>query len=423
VNHIKPSSWNRLDNAAKIFPPTTDKRDTKVFRFSCELYEPVDPAFLQEALDTTMEEFPFFQSILRGGLFWYYLESSDIKPVVKLENNPPCSTIYDRNVKGLLFEVTYYRNRISFEIYHALTDGTGALQFLRTLVFHYILIRYAIDFKDHIPVFDYDASMAQRTDDSFLKYYSKGKKQDKKKKHFAHRIKGLKVSENRIKVIEGVVSVKSMLDEAHKYHATLTAFLAAVLMCSIGEEMTQGEKERPVVLSIPVNLRNYFSSETARNFFGVVDIDYDFKKNSSELKNVIQYLCEYFDRELTTERLGARMNSLAALEHNIFARVTPLVVKDIILKWAYDFSASETTASLSNVGKVSMPAEFAPYIRLFDVFVSTKKVQICMCSYGDNLTISFTTPFVNAEIQKHFFRTLTKMGIAVQIAANKIDDE
>ncbi len=421
--HKKPVSWNSLDNAAKIFPPTSDKRDTKVFRFACELYEPVEPTVLQEALNITIKAFPFFQSILKGGLFWYYLESCDIKPFVKLESNPPCSTIYDRNVRGLLFEVTYYRNRINFEVYHALTDGTGALQFLRSLVFHYILIQYAADFKSPMPVFDYDASMAQRADDSFLRYYSKAKKQDKEKKRFAYKIKGLKVSENRIKVIEGVVSVKSVLNEAHKYNATLTAFLAAILMCSIGEEMAQREKKRPVVLSIPVNLRNYFSSETARNFFSVIDVNYDFNKNSGELKDVIQYLCEYFDRELTAERLGVRMNSLASLEHNIFARVTPLVVKDIILKWAYNFFASENTASLSNVGKVNMPAEFAPYIRLFDVFVSTKKVQICMCSYGDNLTISFTSPFVSTEIQKHFFRTLTNMGIAVELAANKIDDE
>ncbi|MDF2632914.1 MAG: hypothetical protein K0Q85_1510 [Caproiciproducens sp.] len=420
--HKKPVSWNRLDNAAKIFPPTSDKRDTKVFRFACELYEPIEPDVLQEALNKTIEEFPFFQSILKGGLFWYYLESCSIKPLVKLENNPPCSTIYDRNVKGLLFEVTYYRNRINFEVYHALTDGTGALQFLRSLVFHYITLRYAADFES-TPVFDYDASMAQRVDDSFEKYYSKDKKQDKRKKHFAYKLKGQKVSENRIKVIEGVVSVKSVLNEAHKYNATLTAFLAAVLMCSISKEMAQREKKRPVVLSIPVNLRKYFLSETARNFFSVVDVDYNFSENSGEFEDVIQYLCEYFDRELTAERLGARMNSLASLEHNIFARATPRVVKDIILKWAYDFSAWENTASLSNVGKVKMPAEFTRYIRLFDVFVSTTKVQICMCSYEDNLTLSFTTSFVSTEIQKHFFRTLTNMGIDVTIAANKIDDE
>jgi hypothetical protein len=418
----KPVGWNRLDNAAKIFPPTSDKNDTKVFRFACELYEEVDPSFLQEALDKTMEEFPFFQCILKRGLFWYYLESCTIKPVARFETNPPCGAIYDPNQKSLLFEVTYYRKRINFEVYHALTDGTGALHFLQTLVFHYICMKYAASF-DRMPELDYDASVAQRADDSFKKYYSKNKKQDKVKKQRAYKLHGLKASENRMKVIEGVVSVKSVLNEAHKYNATLTAFLAAVLMCSISEQMAQREKKRPVVLSIPVNLRNYFFSETARNFFSVIDMDYNFSENSGELADVIRYLCEFFDKELTADRLGARMNSLSSLEHNIFARATPLVVKDVILKWAYDLSAAENTASLSNVGKVNMPAEFAPYIRLFDVFVSTKKLQICMCSYGDNLTLSFTSPFASTEIQKNFFRTLTNMGISVVIAANKIDEE
>ncbi len=43
--------WSRLDNAAKIFPPNSSKRDTKVFRFTCELVEDVDEAVLQHALE------------------------------------------------------------------------------------------------------------------------------------------------------------------------------------------------------------------------------------------------------------------------------------------------------------------------------------------------------------------------------------
>lgn len=179
----KTFNWNRLDNAAKIFPPTSDERDTKVFRFACELYEPVEPSALQASLDKTIEMFPAFQCILKSGLFWYYLENCDIHPIVKEESNPPCSTIYDRNVKSLLFEVTYYRNRINFEVYHALTDGTGALQFLRCLVFHYLVDRHAADFQNQIPVFDYDASTAQKNDDSFQRYYSQKSKQKKRKTH------------------------------------------------------------------------------------------------------------------------------------------------------------------------------------------------------------------------------------------------
>ena len=67
-----------------------------------------------------------------------------------------------------------------------------------------------------------------------------------------------------------------------------------------------------------------------------------------------------------------------------------------------------------------MPEEFFPYIRLFDVFVSTEKTQICMCSFKDNMTISFTSAFESTEVEKNFFRTLTSMGINVTVSTNRI---
>ena len=42
------SEWNKLDNAAKIFPAAQSKKDTQVFRFSCELYKTVNKDLLQK---------------------------------------------------------------------------------------------------------------------------------------------------------------------------------------------------------------------------------------------------------------------------------------------------------------------------------------------------------------------------------------
>ena len=41
------SRWRKLDNAAQAFPAATDKKDTRVFRFYCQLNEPVDGDMLQ----------------------------------------------------------------------------------------------------------------------------------------------------------------------------------------------------------------------------------------------------------------------------------------------------------------------------------------------------------------------------------------
>lgn len=418
----RPAKWNRLDNAAKIFPPTSGKRDTKVFRFACELTEAVVPEILQMALDRTIELFPFYRSILKKGLFWYYLEETTISPKVAREYAPLCGPLYDQNSRSLLFDVTYYRNRINLEIYHALSDGTGALQFLRVLVYYYLLERHKEELGENPPSIDYDASMTQKSDDSFQKYYRKNETSLKKSNEQSYHFKGTHPPENRIQVIEGTMPVRAVIDKAHEYGATMTAFMAALFLCSISETMSLREKKRPVVLTIPVNLRQYFSSASARNFFSVFEVSYRFDEQSTDFQDVVSFVSEYFKKELTAQRMAIRMNALAAIEHNVFVRPVPRIIKDVVLKganWATDRGIS---AALSNVGKVEMPKELCQYIRLFDVFVSTKRMQICMCSFGETLTVSFSSAFECSEVQMNFFRRLSGMGIPITIAANQMNE-
>jgi NRPS condensation-like uncharacterized protein len=418
-NHV---SWSKLDNAAKIFPCTSNNRDTKVFRFACELKEEVNKSILQEALEQTLEDIPVYRSVLKKGLFWYYLESSTIKPVVQLETKQPCSPLYHKNKKSLLFEVTYYHKRINLEVYHALSDGTGALQFLKTLVQYYIMKSHPEDFEEKTVSMDYDASSTQQKDDSFYKYYTENNKKFKVKMGPAYRVKQPRLSENRISVIEGKLPIADVLKKAHEHHVTLTVFIASLFMCAIEKEMALKDKKDPVTIVVPVNLRKYFYSETIRNFFGVINISYQFEKEEPDFEDVLNHIGKSMSEQLTVERLSERMNGLSALEHNMFARPVPLFLKDIIMREANRISEKERTASLSNIGKIDMPEELKPYIEGFDVFVSTNIIQICMCSYEENLTISFTSAYNGTDIQKNFFRSLTKMGIPVQIASNHINE-
>lgn len=420
----KSSEWSRLDNAAKIFPPNSKKSDTKVFRFVCKLNEIIDESILQKSLDVTIEEFPLYKSVIKSGLFWYYFEKSHLHPVVTEEYMPPCSPLFDRDKKGLLFRVMYYKNRISLEVYHALSDGTGALQFLRTLVYHYIIMKHPNDFiNSKSPYLDYDASSTQKTDDSFLRYYTSRKDKGKNKRINAYQIKGLKIAEHRIKVIEGVMSLSELMNLVKEYNTSITVFLSAILMCSINEETAIRYKKAPIVLSIPVNLRRFFNSETARNFFGVINVGYNFSENSNDLKDVISFLNTKFKESLTPENLSKRINSLSSLEQNYFLRLIPLKVKDFALRIASSIVDKGNTSTLSNVGKIEMPDELKPYISSFDIFVSTNKLQACICSYEDILRVSFTSAFISTDIQRRFFRKLTSLGIKIDVIANKIDDE
>lgn len=423
MSPLKSTDWNKLDNAAKIFPPTSNERDTKVFRFSCQLKEEVDEQLLQQALDDVIGKFPVFCSVLKRGIFWYYLEHRETRPLVFPEHKPPCSELYDRNRKNLLFEVTYFRKRINLEIYHALSDGTGALEFLRTLTCRYLSLAHPEIEGDPVSELDYDASVFEKGEDSFLKYYDPKKKVKRQKVVRAYQLKSPLLAENRQRVIEGTMPVKEVIQVAKSYGATLTEYLSTLMLVSIAKQMPVTARKKPVSLDIPINLRNYYESATARNFFGVMQVSYQFgREDELLLELVLDHVKRTFERELSKDKIEERMVQLSAIEHNLVARAVPLPIKDLVLGIASKYTRISTTASLSNVGKISMPPSVQPYIERFDLMTGTDKIQACVCSYLDQLTITFMSGFVSTEVQKNFFRMLTAQGIPVCIETSPMPE-
>ena len=410
--------WSPLDNAAKIFPPTSSKRDTKVFRVSCELNENVDSAILQNALDKTLLQFPFYSSVLKKGLFWYYLEQSGLKATVKEEYRYPCSPLYYEDKKSLLFEVTYYKKVINVEVYHALSDGAGALHFLRTLVFYYIKEKYSENISRNL-TFDYDASYNERRLDSFAKYYNGEHAKLKPKAKRAFQLRGERFPSYKLGIIEGRMPVEQVLKAAKANGLSLTGFLTSVLIHSIHEIMTLRDEKRPVAISIPVNLRSFFPTESARNFFSTITLSHDFKTQGSSMDEIMAATKIFLYEQITKENVSARMNGLFALEDSVIAKLVPLMIKIYVLKIINWFADKEVSATFSNLGRLSMPEETHPFIKRFDAFISTKRLHLCLNTYDDILTISFTSSFMQSDVQKHFFRTLNSYGVDnIEIISN-----
>ena len=54
MKNTKRPGWSRLDNAAKVFPALANKKDSRVFRFACQLTEPVQKKALQQAAEQAL---------------------------------------------------------------------------------------------------------------------------------------------------------------------------------------------------------------------------------------------------------------------------------------------------------------------------------------------------------------------------------
>ena len=411
----KRSYWRSLDNAAKLFSAASSPKDTRVFRFYCELKEEVKEEILQEALNQTIQKYPVFLSVMRKGLFWHYLEKSELRPVVREEYKEPCSSLYVRDKKTLLFEVTYYEKRINFEVFHALTDGTGATEFLRELVKNYLYLIHEEDLEP-VELSNQYLTVKDQEDDSFSRYYDPDFPRKKKKKIRAVQIKKGGKGYEELQINEASMSVKELLGIAREKKVSMSVLLTAAFICAIHEEMSRMQEKKPVILMVPVNLRKIFPSDSMLNFFGYIEPGYQFGGGKDSFEDVLEAVKLYFQENLSKEHMAGRMNELIAIEKHKILKWAPLELKNRCIRAGAKMAEQEVTAVLSNMSVVKMPEDYAQYIEKFGVYTSTNRTELCICSFQDTLSLGFTSRYDSTNIQRNFYRILKELGASVKVA-------
>ena len=411
----KRAYWRSLDNAAKLFSAASSPKDTRVFRFFCELKEEVKEEILQEALNQTIQKYPVFLSVMRKGLFWHYLEKSELRPVVREEYKEPCSSLYVRDKKTLLFEVTYYEKRINFEVFHALTDGTGATEFLRELVKNYLYLIHEEDLEP-VELSNQYLTVKDQEDDSFSRYYDPDFPRKKKKKIRAVQIKKGGKGYEELQINEASMSVKELLGIAREKKVSMSVLLTAAFICAIHEEMSRMQEKKPVILMVPVNLRKIFPSDSMLNFFGYIEPGYQFGGGKDSFEDVLEAVKLYFQENLSKEHMAGRMNELIAIEKHKILKWAPLELKNRCIRAGAKMAEQEVTAVLSNMSVVKMPEDYAQYIEKFGVYTSTNRTELCICSFQDTLSLGFTSRYDSTNIQRNFYRILKELGASVKVA-------
>ena len=423
---LNKADWYKLDNAAKIIPSTATGADTRVFRMVCELRDEVDPVVLQNALDRALKGFPYLRSYMRKGVFWYYLESTGQPALVEEEHLPALEALYIPGRKNLLFRVFWYRRRINVEMYHALSDGTGGFSFFRTLVMEYLTEKYDLD---RSLISGDSSSVEEKQDDAFRRFYRDTREVTSRnwlrelRPRKAYQLKGQKDPDLRLHLTEGTVSVKEMLALAHEKNVTIGILTASIYIEAVIRRMDVRDYRKPVVIGVPVNLRQFFPSATTRNFYGVINVPYMPDHYDGSLESIIKEVSESFEKLLDRERIFYTMNSYAALEHNWGIKMIPLFIKDRVVSLFSSRRGGSVTTSLSNVGKVELPDEMVPYVEKFCGFMSCKTIFVCILTFGDQMVFGFVSSFRRHSLERDFFRRLTELGIRVEITGNDYDRE
>ncbi len=417
--------WMRLDNAALIYPAARRRNWTNVFRLSVSFRDEVKAELLQQALEKAVARFPSVAVRLRTGLFWYYFEQIPEVPQVQPEELHPLNRMTFRSIRRCAFRVLYYRNRMAVEFFHSITDGNGALIFVKSLAAEYVRLRYGVEVENSHGVLDLNEPPKKaELEDSFMRHASPVALS--RKEEIAYPITGEREPDRFLHVTTGILDAEAVRKLAKSYGATVTVFLAAVMMKAVYEiqndRVSNPNHRRPVKVLIPVNLRKLFESETLRNFANYITPGIDPRMGEFSFEEMIAVIHHQMGLELNPKRMSAKFTPNVRDARSKFLRVMPLFVKNMAMKLVYN-QVGERTASicLSNLGLVELPEGMRPYAERLDFVLGVQADSPCncgVCSYGGKLNISFTRGIVEAELERRFFTALRKMGLHVLVESN-----
>lgn len=416
------ADWMRLDNAALIFPAVRRRDWTNAFRVSATLKEPVEPELLQQAVDALLPRFPSMYVSLHRGLFWYYLQKLKRAPRVRQDGACPLIHMTGKELRECCLRVLYYENRIAVECFHALTDGSGGMVFLKTLTAQYLSLRHGISIPAAEGVLDpLETPRPAEVEDSFTR--TAGQVPLSRKEENSLHLGGRREEDGFLHLTIASVPEARLLELAHEYGCTVTAFLCAVMLQSILKLARLPQGGRWAKVTVPVNLRKVLGGETLRNFALTVNVGVDPRLGSYTLKELTRAVQSQLETQVTAQQMAARVAANVQPSQNFLIKILPLPIKNFALRMVYRrVGECKGSINVSNLGKTGLPGEMAAYVRFLDFTIGPQATYANNCSvvsYGGVTRINLIRSTVEPRLERDFLTRLVELGLEVTVDSNE----
>lgn len=415
--YARPSVlWFPLDDAAKIYPLSMQPGKMSVFRLSVYLKKDVVPELLQMALNFTVKRFPSFATTLKKGFFWHYLCATKRRFCAELEADVPCRPLKVAKSGSQSFRVIYFQNRISVEFFHVLTDGTGGMAFLKAITVEYLRL-LQVEMED--AKLGGDMPLESEAFENAFAKVPQGEAASGFLDKPAVQMNG-KLAKNRpCRILHFKMDVNQLKAAATKYHATITAYLLALMFCA-GKAATD-EMQGDMNIQVPVNMRKFYPSKTIRNFSlycGIRIPIAEVRDIAALVKRVDEQLKEKTSKESMSKMLTATERMVNMV------RYVPLAVKQPFAKMIYGFLGDKIfTNTLSNLGVVNLSPALLEQIESMDFVLGTALTNRAGCAVvtcGGIATFSITKLTADPTFEEKMYDLLCADGIAVAVEGSEL---
>ena len=461
--------WYELDAFAKTYSSIISEGRTTCFRLSALFSENIDLEILKNVVISLEKKYPFYNSELKKGIFWNYLQQKKTHFIIEEEKTYPCTDIQKDNP----LRIIYFNNKLSIEIAHFLTDGKGAALFFQDLIEEYLEKRYFLENfeKDKKNNLIYKTEKKKEIEiEKINKIINFGKKINKNEKDFENKKSeknffektrellgndsGLKNSQKNeyvdlyekymrkvskettiksafhlpMKILEkgqyhittGEIDVESLKEESKKYGTTIGKYLLSVYFKILLDRYSQAKN--PIVIGVPVDLRKIFEETTYRNFFINITPSMDASLGAYSLSEIITYLDNYFALKITKKEFYKSIYKAMNPIQNIIIKSVPYLIKRIFFPFIFDYYGERGyTTGFSNLGIFKVNKKYEKYLKGFRFLPPPSKrckIKMGVVSDFNKVYVNFGNLTANYDIERDFFVYLRKRGIKSKIITN-----
>lgn len=418
-----PDSEFKLDNTADLYAGVKTSRWSQMFGCSVTLSEEVDKAVLEQAVAHLLQRMPFIAHRLKAGFTWYRFAPMD-KPFCVVDNfNDLMKPLNWKETQGFLFRIRCHHCQIIMEFFHALTDAGGSMTILLTLLREYLRLKYAIDIPTDQKILDCDTvPQPGEYENAFIRYARK-ESFKRLENEAAYYMGGPALPQNSFVITAGRVPTGLLHDLARQHHATVSELLCSMLLLSFAHvqraERNIRKRRQPVKAQFTVDLRRYFPTPTLRNFSSYALIGTAPGTEDCSLDDVIARVHNTLKTEIDEERLLSVFSGDVSFKHSFLVSNTPLMLKKPIMKFLFRRALRRHFSTIiSNLGVIDLPEEMSSYIERIEYLFGPTPLpatNMVITSYNNQTSLIFTRTTPNTDVERHFFDSLVKAGIPVQI--------
>ncbi len=388
----------------------TTKKTPNSMRISICMCDLIQFEALRYAVDMSMKRYPYFGVELQKKDNEYIFAENHRQVVITESRQGVELNTESSNFHLLAFSC--YDDRIVFDIFHGITDGTGAYEFIRTLLYYYCSKRYDITLKkDGIRLVGDEISDEEWTDPVYNSGELPAPERTSAPKPFdLLEDTGLQSdSANTVYSVE--ISEEEFMRFTKENDGTPATMVSVLFSKALNDSYP--DTEAPVRVILCVNQRNALHKPLAhQSLVGGAYLEYKKEMSAIPLKDQVKAFRDMVFAQ-TDERSVLQSVNSQKMVYQIFRSMQTDEERAAFAKKVSELTSHTITATISYVGKADFK-EAEKYIRDFHLWTcppSENTVLIEISAVNGRFTFDIIQPFSSPIFVDLFLNELKKNGI------------